>query len=70
MSRGHYEIEVANTGGFYLHLSFFHEDCVDRIKEEVPSEERRWESSEKRWWISEDYIDEVEEIVSDFFDEG
>lgn len=69
MARGHYETKAA-VGGVLIYLSRFHEECVDRIKEEIPKEHREWKPDEEAWWISDDYIDEAEEIVSEYFDEG
>ena len=69
MARGHYETKEAD-GGMMVYLSFSHEECVERIKEEIPSQHRRWDGDEKAWWFSNEYIDEAEEIVSEFFDEG
>lgn len=69
MRRGYYETRPSENGTLF-YLSIFHEECVERIKDEIPAKERRWDPDEEAWWISEEYLDEAEGIIGEYFDES
>lgn len=53
--------------GMYLHCDY-NEDFISDMKAEVPDEEREWRSDVGAWWISDAYIDEVDDLVFRHFE--
>lgn len=54
-------------GGMELHAPY-NAAFVDALKECVPGCARRWRPAEKAWWIRDDFVDEVDAMLGEFFD--
>jgi len=53
--------------GMYLDCPY-NQDFLDEMKEVVPREERRWDNQRKQWWISDAYLDEVDNLLFSHFE--
>ena len=38
------------------------------MKEAVPPEERKWDRDKNMWWISDAYLDEVDQLLFHYFE--
>lgn len=56
----------AATSGYYF-KSPFHEEFKDEFKYEVPPSKRRWDPTDKQWWVHHDFIDEATKLADKFF---
>lgn len=57
--------------GMWLHLPW-HEnnrDFLDDMKDQVPRSDRKWDNDKKEWWISDAYLDEVDNLIFNHFEE-
>lgn len=45
----------------------YNEDFVEALKGLVPSAKRRWIPEDEAWWIHDDLLDEVEELLHEQF---
>lgn len=56
--------------GMYLELPFNekNKDFLEDMKSVVPSEERNWNNARKQWWVSDAYLDEVDSLLLEYFD--
>jgi len=57
--------------GMWLHLPW-HENnraFLDDLKDQVPRGERKWDNEKKEWWISDAYLDEVDNLIFNHFEE-
>jgi 1,2-phenylacetyl-CoA epoxidase catalytic subunit len=52
--------------GRYLRAPY-HKEFQDDLFELVPDEEREWDHQQKRWWISDGYLREVDQLLSRHF---
>lgn len=41
-------------------------DVVESLKNQIPHTEREWREKEKRWWVSEEYMDELKLLFANF----
>lgn len=41
---------------------------IDRLKNEIPVEEREWRNDIKAWWISDSFAFEAEAIAKEIFE--
>lgn len=48
--------------GWWLHLDYS-AYLVEEIKGRIPHTERTWDEDKKRWWVSDDYVDEMVKLV-------
>ena len=55
--------------GMYLE-SPYNPDFIEELKQTVPSDERKWNSVRKQWWISDAYLDEVDALLFQHFEES
>lgn len=49
----------------------FHEknrEFLVDMKKIVPEDERRWDREKKKWWISDSYLDEVDQLLFHYFE--
>lgn len=46
----------------------YNEDFIDEMKQVVPREERRWDKHKRMWWISDLYLDEVDNLLFSHFE--
>ena len=56
--------------GMLLNLPFHEKNrefLVD-MKKIVPEDERRWDREKKKWWISDSYLDEVDQLLFHYFE--
>lgn len=56
--------------GMLLNLPFHEKNrefLVD-MKKIVPEDERRWDREKKNWWISDAYLDEVDQLLFHYFE--
>ena len=56
--------------GMLLNLPFHEKNrefLVD-MKKIVPEDERRWDREKKKWWISDAYLDEVDQLLFHYFE--
>lgn len=53
--------------GMYLDCPY-NPDFLERMKEVVPEDERKWDGLRKSWWVSDAYLDEVDALVFEFFE--
>lgn len=52
-----------------MHLSCpYHPEFLERMKEIVPEDERKWDKGNKAWWISDAYLDEVDALIFEVFE--
>lgn len=52
-----------------MHLECpFKDGFVDEMKLIVPHGERRWDGGRKMWWISDLYLDEVDNLIFHHFE--
>lgn len=54
--------------GMYLDCPY-NADFLDEMKQVVPREERRWDNKKKMWWISDLYLDEVDNLLFSHFEQ-
>jgi len=54
--------------GMYLDCPY-NADFLDEMKQVVPREERRWDNNKKMWWISDLYLDEVDNLLFSHFEQ-
>jgi hypothetical protein len=54
--------------GMYLYAPF-NRDFTDAMKEMVPRDEREWDKVKKAWWISDAWIDDVDILLRDHFED-
>ena len=53
--------------GMYLDCPY-NKEFIEEMKGVVPLEERKWEPGRKQWWISDAYIDEVDNLLFSHFE--
>lgn len=53
--------------GMYLDCPY-NEDFISEMKDVVPREERKWDKDKRMWWISDLYIDEVDNLLFSHFE--
>ena len=53
--------------GMYLECPY-NRDFLDEMKRAVPSDERKWDNKRKQWWISDAYLDEVDNLLFTYFE--
>ena len=59
------------SGEYGMHLeSPYNPDFIEALKRDVPADERKWDSVRKQWWISDAYLDEVDALLFDYFEES
>jgi len=46
----------------------YNKQFVEDLKVQVPREERKWDKLKEMWWISDLYLDEVENLIFDHFE--
>lgn len=56
--------------GMLLDLPFNekNKEFLEDMKKAVPSDERKWEKDKKMWWISDAYLDEVDQLLFHYFE--
>lgn len=52
--------------GMYLE-SPYNADFIEALKKEIPPDERKWDSKRNQWWISDAYLDEVDDLLRIYF---
>ena len=57
---------VPGDYGMYLYLEY-NEDFVLEMKRKVPDTERRWDKVKEAWWISDAFIDDVNNMIFFYF---
>ena len=55
--------------GMYLECPY-NADFLEEMKRVVPREERRWDGKRKQWWISDLYLDEVDNLLFHYFEKS
>lgn len=51
-----------------MHLEIpYKKEFFDQIKSVVPNKERSWNRSRDQYWISDLYLDEVDNLIFDYF---
>lgn len=55
--------------GDYLHLPDYNQEFNQRMKDIVPQEERRWDGKERAWWISHGWVDEIEALLREYYED-
>lgn len=53
--------------GMYLDCPFLKE-FQDEFKVEVPHDERKWDPKREQWWVSDLYLDEVDNLLVEHFE--
>lgn len=53
--------------GMYLECPY-RQSFTEDMKRIVPSDERCWDPERKQWWISDSYLDEVDNLVFAHFE--
>jgi hypothetical protein len=53
--------------GMYLECPY-RSDFTEEMKLAVPNKERRWDKERMQWWISDLYIDEVDNLLNSHFE--
>lgn len=53
-------------GGTYLYVPF-NEDFIEALKGEVPKHRRQWLPEDEAWWIHDNKLDQVEELLHEHF---
>jgi len=48
--------------GMYLECPY-NKDLIEEMQSVVPSSERRWDMERKQWWVSDTYLDEVDNLL-------
>jgi len=46
----------------------YKKEFVEDLKVHVPREERKWDKLKEMWWISDLYLDEVDNLIFDHFE--
>ena len=59
----------AGTHGMFLE-SPYNKGFVEAMKRVVPQDERKWDGARKQWWISDLYLDEVDNIIFHHFEKS
>ncbi len=56
--------------GMFLELPYHesNKDFLVDMKSAVPEDERRWDKDKKQWWISDAYLDEVDQLLFHYFE--
>ena len=57
----------AAENGTYLEAPY-KKDFVDEFKIFIPSRERVWNKVRKQWWVSDQYLDEVDNLLIEHFE--
>lgn len=60
---------TSDEWGEYLHLPDYNEEFNKRMKDIVPDTERRWDRKERAWWISHAWLDEVDVLLREFYED-
>ena len=47
----------------------YNSEFIEDMKREVPSDERKWDNDKKMWWISDAYLDEVDALLFNYFED-
>ena len=55
--------------GEFLHTPKYNEDFNKALKNLVPETERRWDKRERAWWISHAWLDEVDALLREHYEE-
>ena len=66
MTRARVDWQMAKHG-MYLDCPW-NEDFLTEMKRVVPPDEREWDNQRKRWWISDAWIDEVDNLIFTYFE--
>lgn len=56
------------NGGTLLYTPF-NEEFVEALKEEIPASKRRWLPDEEAWWVHDDFVDAVETLLLNHFED-
>lgn len=48
----------------------YNEDFIEDLKKGIPTDERKWNSVRKQWWISDAYLDEVDVLLFRHFEKS
>lgn len=56
--------------GMFLDLPYHekNKEFLADMKRDVPAEERKWNNDKKMWWISDAYLDEVDQLLFHYFE--
>ncbi len=55
--------------GMFLE-SPYNKDFVDDMKRAVPQDSRKWDGVRKQWWVSDLYLDEVDNLIFHYFEKS
>jgi hypothetical protein len=61
------ESDLLKDPGYVL-KSPYDKNFLEAFKELVPADSREWFPSTGQWWFSEEFLDEVEQLCSEFFE--
>lgn len=61
---------ITSKWGMFLGLPYSerNKDFLTDMKGAVPQEERKWDNDKKQWWISDAYLDEVDQLLFHYFE--
>jgi len=53
--------------GMYLECPY-DKEFMEAFKIAIPKKERHWNRAKRQWWVSDIYLDEVENLLFDHFE--